>query len=218
VLAFDIFVVTVSGSPNQQWVTQVYLDLLHRHVDAGGLATWTGLLDQGVSRLQVVQAIESSLEYRTDVVTSLYSRILQRAVDPSGLATWTTFLAQGGTAEQLQAELFGSDEYFQKTPNDNINFLSVLYGNQFGRAIDQVGALGWNQLLNSGVSRTAVALAIGRSLEADQDEVLAFYHQYLHRPADPGGLAALTSALGQGATNEQILALVVASEEYFDQA
>src|SRR5205823_796252 len=51
-----------SPSSNQAFVAQVYLDLLQRPADAGGLASWTGLLDQGMSRPAVVQAMESSAE------------------------------------------------------------------------------------------------------------------------------------------------------------
>src|SRR5207245_11351564 len=47
------------GTPNQRFIFEVYRDLLHRHVEAGGLAFWAGLLDRGVSRTEVVQRIES---------------------------------------------------------------------------------------------------------------------------------------------------------------
>src|SRR5439155_12361680 len=88
------------SSSNQAFVAQVYLDLLHRPADAGGLAAWTGLLDQGVSRPAVVEAMESSLEYRTDLVQSLYTQYLHRNADPGGLNGFVAFLRSGGSVEQ----------------------------------------------------------------------------------------------------------------------
>ncbi len=37
----------LTGTPNQQFVEQAYLDMLGRIADANGLAAWSGLLDQG---------------------------------------------------------------------------------------------------------------------------------------------------------------------------
>jgi hypothetical protein len=37
----------------------------------------------------------------------------------------------------------------------------------------------------------------------------------LHRAPDPGGYATALSALQQGMSNEQLLATIAASEEYF---
>jgi hypothetical protein len=80
---------------------------------AGGLALYTGLLDRGLgTRTQVVQAIENSPEYHTVEITNLHESVLRRAPDPVGLAGWVNFLDQGASAEQLQAQLLGSDEYF----------------------------------------------------------------------------------------------------------
>jgi uncharacterized protein (TIGR03118 family) len=62
-------------TPNQRFVAQVYLDLLHRQVDATGLSAFSAMLGQGVSRTQVVLDIENSMEFRTDQVEALYARI-----------------------------------------------------------------------------------------------------------------------------------------------
>jgi hypothetical protein len=76
-----------------------------------GLAVWGGglacfLADQvGQARdfapAAVVLGIESSNEYRTDVVQSLYQRYLRRATDAPGLQAWVGLLAKGGTIEQV---------------------------------------------------------------------------------------------------------------------
>src|SRR5207245_7350579 len=101
-----------AGTANQRFVEQVYFDLLRRPIDPAGLASWTGWLDEGLSRTQVVAAIQNSPECHALVVEDLYQLVLERPVDGSGLPTWTNFLTRGGTAEQLEAVLLGSDEFF----------------------------------------------------------------------------------------------------------
>src|SRR5205085_2153505 len=72
-------------TPNQNWVAQVYLDVLHRGVDPDGLAAWGGLLDLGLAnRFQVALAIETSPEARTVQVDTLYRQLLGRPADPLG--------------------------------------------------------------------------------------------------------------------------------------
>jgi hypothetical protein len=62
---------TPIADPNQRFLNHVYLDLLGRLPDSGGLASWTGLLRQCVTRTQVVQMVEASPEYQSDEVQSL---------------------------------------------------------------------------------------------------------------------------------------------------
>ena len=45
-----------------------------------------------------------------------------------------------------------------------------------------------------------------------------FYHKYLHRSADLAGLNAFVQAREQGATEDAVIAAMVASDEYFKQA
>src|SRR5947209_8234349 len=75
----------IIGPPSQTFVNQVYQDLLGRAADPGGLAFWSAMVDQGISRPQVVAQIQSSVEYHTVEIERLYNRILGRAADPIGL-------------------------------------------------------------------------------------------------------------------------------------
>src|SRR5438067_1389119 len=48
------WVPATGGTPNQNFVNQLYQDYLHRTADQGGLTYWSGLLDQGrLNRPQV---------------------------------------------------------------------------------------------------------------------------------------------------------------------
>src|SRR5262249_33381464 len=116
------------ATPNDRFLAQAYLDLLQRPVDPTGLRFLTAALAQSISRVQVVQAIEASLEYRTILVTNLYTTFLHRPVDASGLSTFTTILGNSGTVEQVEAFLAGSPEYFQAQGHGTSDgFLDALY-------------------------------------------------------------------------------------------
>src|SRR5262249_51988640 len=56
---------TIPGDANALFIDQVYRDLLGRLADATGLTAWQGALAQGMTRTQVVAAIENSIEYQT---------------------------------------------------------------------------------------------------------------------------------------------------------
>jgi uncharacterized protein (TIGR03118 family) len=208
----------LSGSPNERFVEQVYLDLLNRPADVGGLSIWTSQLDQGISRAQVVASIEASPEYKTVVVQTLYQKLLHRAADPAGLNGWVNFLLQGGTTLQLEAKLIGSPEYFMnRGGGTNMGFLQAVYQDILNRTLDSGGAQSWGQALTNGTSTESVATAIIGSMEAQQDEVNAVYMEFLHRSADPSGLASFSNALANGASLEQVIEAVVGSPEYFAQ-
>jgi uncharacterized delta-60 repeat protein len=205
--------------PNQRFVFAVYADLLGRAVDAGGLANWSGLLARGISRFDVVRAIQASTEYRQAVVRDAYRRLLRRDPDAGGLASWTDFLAQGGTPDQLAASLLGSAEYLSRAGSGTADdFLFAVYQDVFGRFLDESGRQNWKNALAAGVSRATVALALLGSAEADARTVRGLYDRLLRRPADDGGLANFTQALQRGLPDDVVIALLTASAEYFNLA
>jgi hypothetical protein len=218
VATLNVNAATNPGNPNQSWLSQVYADLLHRPLDPSGLATWGTLLNQGVSRTQVVQFIQSSLEYRTNIVEELYSSLLHRPADASGLNAFTSFLGEGGTAQQVEAAILGSAEYFQIHGGSNSGFLSAVYQDVLNRSLDTSGAQSWALALARGSSRYTVAGAILASLESDVKEVQSLFNTFLHRSVDPSGLNGFTADLQQGVSEGAVIAGIVGSEEFFARA
>jgi uncharacterized protein GlcG (DUF336 family) len=201
---------------NPAFVTQVFQDLLHRNPDPFGLNAFVTLLNQGqISRSQVAQDIQTSIEYQTDQIEAFYSRYLHRSVDSAGLTYWLLFLDQGNSPEQLQSQILGSGEYFAtRGGSTNSGFLSAVYQDLFGRPLDATGASVWGGALAQGVPRSQVALEILGSNEYRTDLVQAVYQQFLHRAADPSGLMLFASALGQGLTDQGLIDSFVGSAEY----
>jgi hypothetical protein len=205
-----------TATPNQRFVAQAYVDLPGRTADPVGLNGFSSLLDQGLAtRQQVALAIESSPEYRTREIERLYQTVLRRDVDPLGLQTGLQFLSTG-TAEQLQARLLGSQEYYLRFGGGtDLGFMSALYQDALGRAIDPLGARDIPLLLAHGFSRASVAIIVLGSPESDAREVQASYQEFLHRAADPMSLDVFSQALQAGLPNELLISVLVGSDEYF---
>ncbi len=206
-------------TPNEGFVAQVYRDLLHIQVDAGGLSTFSTALDNHtMTRLQVVQTVQNTYDYRSVQVNDIYVSFLHRIADPTGLRNFTNALALGQTVEQVKATIIGSDEYFTKFGGGTVDgYLNRVYQDVLGRNIDPTGLTSLRPALSppDSAHRSAVALKVLVSVEADSVLVNAFYQTYLRRAADAGGLNNFVSQLQKGVRDEAVIAQLVASDEYF---
>jgi hypothetical protein len=212
----SVTVNVASSTPNQRFITNVYMDLLGRPVDPAGLAKWTQQLDAGTDRVTVVLRIETSQEYLVDQVTKAYMLLLKRAPDPTGLNCFLIDLQNGGTIEQMMADIAGSPEYFTKRAMGNNNtWLQTVYQDLLGRPIDPTGQMFFSQQLANGATRGQVALGILTSMEYRQNLVTTAYHAFLRRDPDPTGLANWVIFLTQGGTDQQLNAGILGSAEYF---
>jgi hypothetical protein len=203
-------------TPNQTVVNNVYLSLLGRPADPTGLGYYSGQLNQGVSRDQVVQQIMAGDEYHTLVVEQLYQTYLHRSADGNGLSAYVAFLNHGGSIEQLRAILLSSDEYYAaRGGNSNEGFLTALYYDVLGRTIDPSGLSTYGHMLLNGLSRGDVALALLQSVEGSQYRVERDYEWLLHRGADASGMAAYAPMLAQTGQEETLITFLLSSDEFY---
>jgi protocatechuate 3,4-dioxygenase beta subunit len=210
--------------PNRGFVYQAYLDLLHRHVDATGMAFWVSELQAGLPRQQVVHDIQQSFEYRALEINTLYQNLLGRPADGAGLGAAVTLLTNlsniPGTGDpllQIEANILGSGEYFVTRGGGTINgFLAALYHDALGRGVDPAGAALFARQLAGGTSRLIVAKEILFSTEAEDILVNNLYERYLHRQADAAGIAGFVGALQHGARVDDMIAMLMGSAEYFN--
>jgi hypothetical protein len=222
---------SAQGLANRRFVTHLYEDTLFREPDAIGLSAWSQALGQGMSRGQVINAILTSLEYRIRVVLGFYRYFLHREADPNGLNGFVSLLINGATQEQLITLFVGSAEYFATRAASDFNtFLSVMYNDGLHRDIDP-GARTF--FLNNQGRMTLAQMAdiVFRSHEYHLELVNfpgefstpefqaglihGYYQQFLHRDADTAGLNLFTTLLDDGATEEQVIADIVGSAEYY---
>jgi hypothetical protein len=87
------FAATYGDLTDEQYVNQVYLNVLGRAADPAGLAYWVAQLQAGMTRGVLMVAFSDSSEYRDllggrVLATMLYVGMLRRAPETDGLSYW----------------------------------------------------------------------------------------------------------------------------------
>ncbi|HWB10387.1 MAG TPA: DUF4214 domain-containing protein [Pirellulales bacterium] len=210
------------GTPNQNWVQEVYRDVFHRQAEMQGLDYWVGELTQGTSRAEVAYQmvkVASFEEFQRDAVAGLYEQYLGRAPDTAGLTYWAGYLYGGGTIEGLSQALVSSPEYWQARGGGTVDgFLDALFRDALGRPIDQAALTYFGGLMAGGASAADVAEVVFTSDEYHRVRVNELFEQFLDRPADPGAFAYFAGELDAGATDELVITQLISSDEYYNHA
>ena len=216
--AVDRAVGRAAAAQNERFVRQLYLDVLGRPADAGGLGLFLGRLTDGsLDRRQVAQVIVASDEYARRAVGTQYRQYLGRPADADGLRHFTGQLLAGQGLDRVRVGLVGSDEYFARAGGTPAAFVRQLYRDALGRQADPDGLDHWTGHLAAGASRSDVTDAVLGSTEGRQRQVRADYAGLLRRPADAGGLNAFVGLLRQGVRYQDYLVLLLESSEYYNQ-
>lgn len=114
------FEATYGALDNEQFVTQVYANVLQREPDTGGLDYWTGQLTAGsLTRGEMMVGFAMSEEYQAlsanaVYVTMSYIGLLQRTPDQGGFEYWTGALDQGYAGVDLITFFLATDEYLNR--------------------------------------------------------------------------------------------------------
>ena len=155
------------------FVSTLYLDVLVRTGDTGGIVGWSQVLNNGATTPnQVAMAFWNSPEHQAKLsagtalpslcsygmtVNALYTVLLGRSPDQGGLNTWVNALYSGTiTQDQMVQSFVSSAEFSAGTSNLSTNqFVTGLYSSILHRSPDAAGLAAWDQALNSGaVTRT----------------------------------------------------------------
>ncbi len=160
---------------NREFVGLVYRNALHREPDGGGWDHWTGVLDRGVSRGEVMLGFSESNEFRNRTASDiddieaagpigrLYRAYFLRQPDQAGLQYWTnTGLPASAVSEQFAASAEFRNRYGAL---DDRGFITTAYRNVLGRDPDGGGLAHWQSVLGRGTSRGAVMLGFSNSPE-----------------------------------------------------
>jgi hypothetical protein len=173
----------------------------------------------------LVRALTSSTEYLAQVVQHEYQTLLGRPADPQSLSGAVSLLNLFGLfipgptngLDLLRSMLISSPEYFQRHGGTNAGFLAATYHDLFGRDIDPFAASVLGGQLASGVSRSAIVASLLSSLEAKQALVRDDYSRILNRPVDAAGLDFQANALLRGASELDLIAALLSSQEFLQQ-
>lgn len=199
------------------YVAGLYVNLLGRAPTAGEVAFWAEAINQGAAPGQVTSAFTSSLEFGANLVRLNYATLLGRLPGPAELNAWGTLLGVGLTDDQFEAAILASAEYYARNGSTPATWLAAVYRDELGRALDATGAAAWQQQLQLGLSREAVARQIVGSSEAHTLTVRTVYAQLLGRVPDPSGQTFWVSQLNAGLTLPRFLAQVAATVEYINR-
>jgi hypothetical protein len=211
---------TKNGGTNLSFLQAAYLNILGRALDPLGQKVFLGQLAAGVSRGAVAMELLTSGEYRTNLIVGYYSKYLGRTASSTDIAAWVGNLANGMRDESVISYFVSSQEYFQNSAlggDSNQLWLTSLYQKVLNRAPDAAGLTSnLNGLLNAYAAQrqTESARLLGAN-EYRSNLVSGWYQKYLGRAADPAGLAGNVAALAAGTPDEQIIANLVGSGEYF---
>ena len=200
----------------EQYVTNVYLDLFGRPVDAGGLAAWTAALANGTPRVEVANGITYSREYRSRLITESYLTYLGRAPDGPGLEGWLGAMNRGVTIQEMEAGFLAAPEYYAYAGGTDAGWITRLYGHVLGRSPSWGEIQAWAAAANSS-GRYAVSLGFLMSYEHLSEVVNDQYLALLGRGLDPDGQHGWVRAIQNGYRLEAVIGGIVASDEYFLQ-
>ena len=129
---------------NSLYVVAVYLDVLGRTPDSGGLQFWTQQLDGGTPVSSVAQAIAHSAEYyQKFVIEPAYLSLLGRPADSAGIQFWVPQMQGGLTDQELEAGFVASDEFFTKAGGTDTDWVDAVYQLLLGRPADPAGLQFW---------------------------------------------------------------------------
>lgn len=204
--------------PEEAFVTALYLEVLGRLPDAGGLAFWSGRLDGGDSRASVADAVLRSSESIARQVMAIYADILGRSPDDGGLAFWQGVVGATGRSESVLVGLLASWEYLANAGGTSGGFVDALYEDLLGRTADAGGRQFWTSAMSRGTSRQQVAEAILRSSESAGRVVAGAYLDVLGRAPDPGGAAFFTAVYSNDQNRLALVTFLLQREEFLANA
>ena len=172
------------GNPNDDtYVSELYMNVLHRAPDAAGAALWKHALQTGATRADVLVGFSESAESKADTssgvakglwvldpvaaqVARLYDTTLHRHPDLEGLTFWENAIKGGTTLHDVINDFINSNEFKATYGNlNNSDFIKLLYINTLHRPEDAPGATFWVNGLNNGMSRADVVGGFSESPE-----------------------------------------------------
>src|SRR5262249_7037538 len=133
---------TENTSRASRYVQQLYLDLLGRKPEPGGLQAWTSFLEAGASRATISAGSWNSPEHRGIEVDGFSQTYLHRAADPAGRLAWVNAMHAGMSEAAVAQAFLTCPEYTAAYP-DSVAVLVGFYADVLGRLPDEAEFTGW---------------------------------------------------------------------------
>jgi hypothetical protein len=210
---------------NATWVNSIWKDLLGRPATDPFAAFLVSRLNAGTMiRTQAAAILLNSDEYRARLIRGTYQAALGRIAQTGDINSWLPLLrlpspGPGNLSpdQQFVAIIFGSGEFFYRLGNTNSTWLRYLYSTLLGRSPDTPGFNSWlSTLLNSYVlQRQFASHVLNTTFEYRARLVTQYFQTYLRRSPSQAEINIFVVNLQNGLRDEQVIAAIVASPEYF---
>jgi hypothetical protein len=229
---------TSQVAQNQQWANALYTSALGAtNPSAETTSDLPFLTVAGINaRAAVASAVVGSQEYRTDVTDFVYQFDLHRLPSAAELALWLPIVGQRASViggfngdEQLLTAVLGSPEYFQLQSDPtagglhtNNSYLTSLYSS-LHVPFDPVGEPANLNVLIAAYAPARLT-AINTFLASPEyltDVTILQYQKLLGRNPSTGANSEVSfwvGALSAGTTQEQQIASLMSSQEFFNRA
>ena len=140
------------------------------------------------------------------------------ATAPTDDGTYTAVVAFAST-DPNYSNAVSKPATFSITPSPNELYVTAVYKDVLGRAVDDSGLAYWVRQIDIGTPISSVAASIAHSDEYYANFVIRpDYLKLLGRAADQAGVIYWTKQMDAGLTDQQLEAQFVASDEFFANA
>lgn len=226
----------LNGTDNGRFVAGLYRDVLgvERAPDADGFQFFLGTIDEARTRaLNTVSLLfTSSDEARGNFIAGLYStsdpggqrtplfplgNLLNRPASQFDKNFWVALMKNGVTPAQVLSMIVGSPEYFEANGGNDAGFVGQIYQHLLGRPADAAGQNDFQRILAQAeeAARRQVSNLVTSSLEYRNNLVVGHFFGLLGRAPTTEELIFWVSTLVQGGTDEQVMAGLIGSDEYY---
>lgn len=216
----DISLTAVTGSntpigntPNERFVSYLYLTILGRQVDPNGMQVYTNALARGVSRNAVAASIYNSVEQRTNQVQGWYQQFLGRNGSQAQVSQYVANLRNGGSENSVISTFLLSTE-FQRANPPIVPFVTALYQKLLGRNPDAAGLAINSNALRTGVTRQALVLSFLNGSEYIQKQVRAQYLSQLGNAPNSAGLSFWANQMSRFGYGSMVVGLASSNQAY----
>jgi trimeric autotransporter adhesin len=202
------------GTPNEQWLNQVFEILLHRPITAAEIPYWNKQLAKGRTRYSIASEISKGKEARIANVQDAFNSYLGRDGTPAEVAAVVRIARRTNTS--VQAAILGSNAFYKAAGGTNTFFFQGLLISVYGTTFPDIPI---EHMLSAGVPRVLVA---NRLLQANlgRQSLLTFvYNSILQRdPTQPEIALYLSQMKNENVFLRTIAVTLLGSNEFFVRA
>lgn len=198
------------------WTTAIFGDYVGRLPTDVELAQYSTRVTNGENLSAICVALSRTDTYIRSFLDDLYRSVFGRPIDAAGAQYWTNQIRAGQKPEDVAAQLYASDEFFNSS-GDSYGFIWRLYNEILGRQPEQDGFAYWVDQVDQGGDRSKITSSFYKSIESRRKRVTGLYYHFLDRAPDSGGLEYWAQRL---ATEDDLglATMLSGSEEYFNKA